>query len=174
MEQISGEQFFLNLANNDSSKCNELLTFCKDFITGKLNVPCVQICGPAACGKSTLIKRVLSKLANQNGFNTLNASPMMTDKDIKAILPRNPKYIIIDECSVVDVKDNIICFKYYNGENYSVKFCPGVTFIFIEYSDLPEFESKVKTVNVGPLGNQEKITFSDELLAEIKNYIMKF
>src|SRR5207253_1040112 len=56
MQDLTPEQYFLNLACNDIQKYNELILFSKKFIEGTLESQFIMICGETSSGKTHFIK----------------------------------------------------------------------------------------------------------------------
>ena len=94
-QHLTPEQYFLNLANNDVSKYNELLTLSKQFISGALS-SCVQFNGCGNNGKAIFIK-LLEVLVKFNNIKIRRVESHWLEDDEMIELMVDYDYIIIHD-----------------------------------------------------------------------------
>ncbi len=96
-QDLSPYQYFLNLASDDVSKYNELLSFSKQFVSGTLSSPCTQIYGDGDNGKTVFI-RLLKLLAESNNIKSCFINPhMLEDKRGISLIAGNNYAIISND-----------------------------------------------------------------------------
>jgi hypothetical protein len=67
---LTPEQYFISLANNDVIKYNELLNFSKQFISGFLSSPCTLINGTGGNNGKTVFIWLLKLLSEYNNVKS--------------------------------------------------------------------------------------------------------